>query len=376
MGPVAESTEHRLVLITGAGASVHFGADGRTLPLMADWSDALVKALDSAERGLATTIDLRTGLTGEEFEEVLGAFLRWNQTFDATKRFIEVGRTSPDIPITSEILNWLSVARQRARTIVQAVNVSLWQEFGLKRVDTAKATSTYQGLLKALRALPANGPAALFSATTNYDRLGEVVLDDLGFTVDTGTGTRPVRARTEHLDVDAIQPWADPMTVPHLHLHGAVGWYRDPQGGIWVDPADRAYDPRLTPAVLHPDPDKDPLGEGEVGVSALWNKFADALESATDVLVLGHSLHDPPLLDALFQHSGRNTRFAFTFHHDAEPIKERLKSYRTAVANRELSLISMDFQPKQDFRWVRAWIDGGLVREDGTVGGVPLRDIE
>jgi hypothetical protein len=373
MGPVAESTEHRLVLVTGAGASVHFGADGRSLPLMADWSDALVTALDRAERGLAATMGLRAGLKGDEFEEVLGAFLRWIQTFDATERFMKVGRPGPDTPITSEIVRWLSLARDRTRTIVRAVNVSLWREFSLNRVDTATATNSYESLLKALRAVPGKGSTTLFSATTNYDRSAEVALGELGFSVD--TGARSVRGRTDRLDIDAIQPWSDPKTVPHLHLHGAVGWYRDPERGIRVDPADRDYDDRLTPAVLYPDPDKDPLGEGEVGVNALWNKFADALESATHVLVLGHSLHDRPLLDALFQNTARNTRLAFTFHHDAEPIVKRLKSYRTAIANREVSLVSMDFQPKHDFSSLRAWIDGGLVRKDGTVGGIPVRTI-
>jgi hypothetical protein len=374
MGPMADSAQHRLALITGAGASVHFGADGRRLPLMADWSNELVEALNRAERGLAETLDLRTGLKGDQFEEVLGAFLRWTQTFDATERFMKVGRPGPDTPISSEIVRWLSLARERTSTIVRAVNVSLWREFSLNRVDTATATNTYQRLLKALRAVPGKGSTTLFSATTNYDRSAEVALGELGFSVD--TGTRAVRGRTERLDLDAVQPWTDPMIVPHLHLHGAVGWYRDPERGIRVDPADRDFDDRLTPAVLYPDPDKDPLGEGEVGVNALWNKFGDALKSATDVLVLGHSLHDRPLLDALFQYSGRNTRFAFTFHHDAEPIEERLNSYRTAIANREVSLVSMDFQPKHDFSSLRAWIDGGLVRKDGTVGGVPLRNID
>lgn len=373
MEPMAESTQRRLILVTGAGASVHLGADGRSLPLMADWSDALVTALDRAERGLAATMGLRAGLKGDEFEEVLGAFLRWIQTFDATERFMKVGRPGPDTPITSEIVRWLSLARDRTRTIVRAVNVSLWREFSLNRVDTATATNSYESLLKALRAVPGKGSTTLFSATTNYDRSAEVALGELGFSVD--TGARSVRGRTDRLDLDAIQPWSDPKTVPHLHLHGAVGWYRDPERGIRVDPADRDYDDRLTPAVLYPDPDKDPLGEGEVGVNALWNKFADALESATHVLVLGHSLHDRPLLDALFQNTARSTHLAFTFHHDAEPIVKRLKSYRTAIANREVSLVSMDFQPKHDFSSLRAWIDGGLVRKDGTVGGIPVRTI-
>ncbi len=368
---------NKLVLITGAGASTNFGANGRNLPLMAGWSDALVTAFDETEPDLATTLGLHPGLEGQAFEEVLGTFLRWTQTLEATKRFIQVGRPNERSPVPDEVATWLVRARQRITTIVQTINKSLWREFGLNRVDTFAAADTYLELLKALRALPVSTglETALFSATTNYDRSAEAALTDLEFHVD--TGARATRGRTERLDFDAVQPWVDVRRVPHLYLHGAVGWYRDPErGGIRVDPADRPYDDRLTPAVLYPDPEKDPLGDGETGVTALWDKFKEALGSATHVLVLGHSLHDGPLLKALSEATDGQTRLAFTFHGDSAPIEERLSHYGLARPDRPLSLVDMNFQAKHDFRPLRAWIDGGLVRKDGTVGGVPLRNFD
>ena len=147
---MSASAERRLVLVTGAGASVHFGTDDRPLPLMSGWSDALVDALDAREQTLAGTIGLRRGLSGEEFEECLGAFLRWTQTLDATKRFKSVGRQDPDTPLTSEIPTWLARAERRTAVIIKAINASLWNEFGLARVDDLKAADTYKELFEAL----------------------------------------------------------------------------------------------------------------------------------------------------------------------------------------------------------------------------------
>jgi hypothetical protein len=375
MDHMAASSEKRLVLITGAGASVNFGAAHTSLPLMAGWSDALVTALDEQEAGLAATIGLRPGLRGDEFEAVIGDFLRWTQTFDVTKRFLNVGRPGPQALLPPEIEKWLLYARERTTTIIQTINNSLWREFSLTRVDTTKATETYGKLLQALyvRRDDVEPTTALFSATTNYDRSAEAAFAELRFAVD--TGARGARGRTQRLDVDSIDPWADRMTVPHLHLHGAVGWYRDQDRGIRVDPGDQAYDNRLTPAVLYPDPNKDPLGEGEVGVNALWNKFTDALKSATHILVLGHSLHDRPLGNALAEHRGPHARLAFTFHHQARAIRERLKHHGLNRHDQDLSLVRMDFQPKHDFKPLRAWIDGGSVGEDGTVVGVAPKNI-
>lgn len=361
---MSTSVRHHLVLVTGAGASRHFGEGDRLLPLMADWSDALVSALNRSEPTLADTIGLRAGLSGEEFEETLGAFLRWTQTFDTIERFLRVGRVGPDTPISSEVHTWLAGAAKCSARIVRVINSSLWQEFGLNRVDDTKATDTYRQLFEALDALP-GGSTQLFNATTNYDRLGEVALSDIGFTAD--LGARGKTGRTKRLDVEAIDAWGDPSTVPHLHLHGAVGWYRQPEGGITVHPADEEYDSSRTPAVLYPDPDKDPLGDVEVGVHTLWQKLSEALDKATHVLVLGHSLHDRPLLDTLAQSSRDGARFAVCFHEDSDGIQAALTShdvFRKPELN--VSYIPMDFRPEHDFTQVKEWINGSHIRKDGS----------
>ena len=361
-GRMSTSVKRRLVLVTGAGASRHFGHGDRPLPLMADWSDALVKALNRSEPNLADTIGLRSGLSGEEFEEALGAFLRWTQTFDATQRFLQVGRAAGG-GLVNEVPSWLHRARERSRIIIEAINSSLWSEFGLDKVDESKAVDTYRRLFQALDALP-SGSTQLFSATTNYDRSGEVVFSEIGFTAKTGARGRT--GRTQHLDVEAIEVWDDPSPVPHIHLHGAVGWYRDQDGRIRIQPADEEYDNRRTPAVLHPDPNKDPVGDVEVGVHTLWQKLSEALDKATHVLLLGHSLHDRPLLDALAQAS-RDARFAVCFHEDRDGIQATLNSHDVFQrSDINVSYIAMDFRPEHDFAQVSEWVNGSHIRKDGT----------
>lgn len=352
------------MLVTGAGASVRFGRDGRRVPLMGDWASILVDALDAVEEGLASTIGLRVGIGGEAFEERVGAFLRWTGTLDATERFLQVGRVSSH-GVASDVMTWMANARRRTATIIQAVNASLWREFGLTRMDPTEAARAYGALLESLGAT-SGATTRLFTATTNYDRLGEAALHILGFKPDTGARADP--GRTERLQPDDIEVWADAGTVPHVHLHGAVGWYRDGEG-IQVHPPDQEYDDRLSPAVLYPDPDKDPLGDAEAGVHALWERFVDALETATHVVVLGHSLHDRPLLDVLGAAARPGLRFAFCHYDAAEATAAVLNSNKAFTNAVDVSLVPVDFSPEHDFGALRAWADGATVQMDGSVVG-------
>jgi hypothetical protein len=62
---------------------------------------------------------------------------------------------------------------------------------------------------------------------------------------------------TSVLSPNGLVAEADLDTVPVLHLHGAVGWYRT-RRGIEIHPADQPYNPALgQPALLMPDPGKD-----------------------------------------------------------------------------------------------------------------------
>jgi len=366
---MSDHTENRIVLITGAGASINLGADGKRLPLMDGWSALLVERLDAAEPGLASTIELSSALTGEEFEERVGAFLAWQSGLDLMERFVQVGRQST-AGVSGDVHQWFSNARQQAESIMRVINESLWSEFGGNRIDANVAGASYRELLRALDALPGTeSGGALFSATTNYDRSGEIAFDDVGFTPD--TGARGSAWQTSRLDLSTMKPWRSHTEVPHLHLHGAVGWYRDPeQGGIKIAPADQAFDDRLTPAVLYPDPDKDPLAEVDLGVAHLWGKLEEALESATHVLIVGHSLHDRPLLDAIAKASAqRRLRIGVGWFGEPDPAIQTLNSHGAFDGTKDLSLIEIDFQPDGDFTNVKRWIDGATIDREGTARG-------
>ncbi len=65
-----------LLLITGAGASREFGKNNQPMPLMGDWVNALVGKLFKTNHAYLEASGLRKDMTGPEFEEQLGLFLR------------------------------------------------------------------------------------------------------------------------------------------------------------------------------------------------------------------------------------------------------------------------------------------------------------
>lgn len=365
------SAKRRLVLITGAGASRNFGRgegrvivgrqDGPPLPLMADWSNRLVATLDAGEKGLALAIGLRPDMDGEEFEEALGQFLKWTQAPPSTGPFRQLDRDRD--------------SQLRVKKIIRLVNQSLWREFGWSRINSGRASETYGKLLGALDALPPLGAGPekvstrLFSATTNYDSSGERALTSLGLTPDIGQQHEEF-GQTPYLKPDHIVPWSESLRVPHLHLHGAVGWYREFGSDIRIIPPteprisihylDQPYDDRLSPAILYPDPRKDPF-DVQLGVHTLWRKLNEALKTATHVLVIGHSLHDRPLLDALAESAkaGRQIRFAFCYYRDPRSLETVLSNDPTfSRPSVDVELVAMDFQPQCDFDELERWING------------------
>jgi len=277
----------KLFLITGAGASRNLGRDETQLPLMGDWADALCTALDTADHGLSAACHLAPGMSGPEFEKSLGQLMRWQEVRHLEERFEALGvnpRTSEAYPIQQ--------ARERTttrlNTLARLLNVTLFEQFGQRRIDVDAAAQAYNSLLERLGADP------WAAATTNYDRSLEAALRQIGHAVSTG-----------FRDTADLTPWLDPGgmmaqandTIPVLHLHGAVGWYSE--GGVVYDHrGDRPFNPTLgLPVVLYPDPGKDPTATATV--SALWREFEYALNEADAIFVLGHSLHDPPLVRAL-----------------------------------------------------------------------------
>ncbi len=96
--------------------------------------------------------------------------------------------------------------------------------------------------------------------------------------------------------------------VPLLHLHGRVGWLVRPGSGpgsgpYAVDNLANWTDSFGVPLVMLPDPRKELGNDGVIG--QMWTDFHEALQRARRVLVLGHSLHDAPLVEALSESDGR-----------------------------------------------------------------------
>jgi hypothetical protein len=276
-----------LLLVTGAGASRNLGIGEQKMPLMADWSNSLCAALDNEKQGLAAACRLERGMVGPEFEENLGLLLKFDEALPLVDRFAQLGRQdfTSERPAVKAARDLIS---SRVTSVKHALDTTLYDEFGLDRVDDEKATLAYQRLLDAC------GSDDLIVATTNYDRATESALAALNLDVD--TGFRGNHGRTPRLDPVGLVSGRQSAT-PVIHLHGAVGWYES-NGSVEDHYADKPLNESLgTPVVLYPDPDKDPTKDA--AVKQLWTEFNGAADSAAAIVVVGHSLHDPGLVRVL-----------------------------------------------------------------------------
>ena len=297
----------KLVLVTGAGASRELGRD-RELPLMSEWSELLCEELDGREQGLAQAVGLRAQMDSVEFERALGSLTTYARSRELAPRYFGLTGTKPN-SVPSNVKQAYDKETKRIKDAIEGLRTSLYAEFSTGRIDEAKAAGAYESLLRRL-----DNPQWLVIATTNYDPAAELALDTLGRPADTGFRRPP--ARTPELSpAGLIDRALDSEAIPVLHLHGAVGWYEE-GGRVLEYSPDQTYNPTHgTPAVLYPDPDKDPTQDA--AVQALWVEFGKALETADQILVLGHSLNDPVLIEALAQYARRNRlAVALDFPHD------------------------------------------------------------
>ena len=313
-----------LLLITGAGASRRLGV-ADDLPLMPDWADALCSALDAVEHGLANVCGLSTGMTGEAFEQALGLLLRWQQVRHLEERFAGLGGDTLGQQAEPLILARRAMDERLGR-IKHVLNETLYEQFGQERVSDEKAVQAYEALLGHFDA------RELMVATTNYDRAGEAALTGLGHNVDTGFRAAP--GRTPRLSVAGLVETKG--VVPYIHLHGAVGWY-ELNGDVRDHAADQPFNQTLgSPVVLYPDPEKDPTNDAVV--SALWMEFHKALDLADHVLIMGHSLHDPALVNAI--RLARPRKLAITMFGAGEEAKWAKRQLPSAI------MMEMDFGPE------------------------------
>ena len=299
--PINHEPDIDLLLITGAGASREFGKDNQPMALMGDWVNALVNKLSKMNQAYLKASGLRKDMTGPEFEEQLGLFLRQAALLPIIKSLLEPSCKFPSaatLPISEQIKIWHENTVFHIEQIIEVIRESLYEEFSSEKSYPDKATKSYKQLFEALGI---TSGSQLVYATTNYDLIGETVIGKLGYLPDWGVAPHLVTMAEPTLYVDNILDGM-PRYVPVLHLHGQIGWYRKTDATGKVNPpyciSVTRHDKNAgIPIVMLPDPDKT-YDKDDV-ISSIWEQFTEALRRAKAVLVLGHSLNDKTLVETI-----------------------------------------------------------------------------
>jgi hypothetical protein len=293
-----------LVLLTGAGASCPLGVGGKALPLMQDWSNHVVQKLSSLGSdgyAMLKASGLSENLGGYEFEDRLGTFLRAVGAFEQIGPLVEPSLDFMSVPGSikgqGELGRWYYAVTEQLKKAVSAVHASLYDLFGDPLVDLDAASAAYGGLLAQLGI---SAGSRWVYATTNYDTIGERVIRRLGGRPpDWGELPSLDSTGEKQLDVRNIVDGVGRF-VPVLHLHGRIGWHQrsaDQGGYVYASQTKSWMDGIGAPVVMLPDPKK--LYDEHDVIFELWRQFKIALGRAQRVFVLGHSLNDPAIVEAL-----------------------------------------------------------------------------
>jgi hypothetical protein len=304
--------------------------------MMSEWCDALVKKL--LDKNYLGATGLYNSMDPMQFEAQLGRFLRTVTAFSQIKDLVPASVSFPQ-PANMTALNsvgildsWYLNTKFHLEQIVEEIHVCLYEQFAEPRYDPQGARDAYDDLFTAVGIHPSS---QWVYATTNYDILGETALGLLGFRPDWGDVLSAENTAERQVHVDGLLDGL-PRSTPVLHLHGRVGWYRRNLGtdsSVYSAPVTRHQPGFGVPIVMLPDPHKaygsDPI------INSLWNQFLAALQQAKRVFVLGHSLNDGVLAQAVRDHV-RADRIAITVLSDQEkrdtpdasaaPMVERLNA--------------------------------------------------
>lgn len=294
---MSEKRDLDLVLVTGAGASRDLGTS--PFPLMADWSAALRKHLGSKGMHLSDVVDLPDGANGYQFEERLGTFLREAQAFQAVGPLVSRTINFPNLPNgfngNTSINDWHFQISHILNQAISAVHESLIEEFGKRTYDTKKGSDAYRAVLGIMGIQ--QEVSKWVCATTNYDKNSEGVIYDMGFKPIYGESAHP-RGGEKKIDVRGLVRNMGSLDVPILHLHGSVGWFQRVDGSAYATiPNAEPQTHGDIPIVMLPDPEKD--YQSNATIRDTWIEFRNALSRAKKVMIVGHSLHDSVLVDAL-----------------------------------------------------------------------------
>lgn len=310
-GHAAGQRDIDLVLVTGAGASRSFGAE-RLFPLMRDFAHAIrakvVETPNANTMVMNNMLPLDKGISGPEFERRLGQFLRQAEAFRAMEPLLKpslnlfqihqaVKGVQPSGKSALEEWHWFM--QVVIDEMIEVINRTLFDLFA-SRINTDSAASGYGWLLTQLGITSAK--SSFVYATTNYDTVGESALKRLGYNIEWGRPPQLDASPDEVLRVDRLIERL-PGIVPVLHLHGRVGWYirrLDLQRQVTELISPIYNKDSGVPVVVWPDDTKDASTySAQPIIDSLWSQFRETLSRARKVLVLGHSLNDAFLIQAI-----------------------------------------------------------------------------
>lgn len=314
-----------LLLLTGAGASYGLAATPGQIAAMKEWSNHLTRALVSRP-GYQALTGLELDLEGQEFEARLGKFLAAARAFrdgrDLITASAELFFSDPTLqPFNRRetLANWHDQVNHHIAQLFEVINSTLYDLFGSPSFDYQRARAAYSELLERLAIAPRSGRWVY--ATTNYDKIGDDVLARLGFPVAWGERLLPSGGGERVIEpyglLDNIR-----TTVPTLHLHGRIGWYRrrEEDGGEAYAGDMVQYNPSFgAPIVMLPAPTKS--YEADDIINDMWHVFQDALRRARRVLVLGHSLNDEQIVDAIADLVTPETVGVTVYGHASDPTR-------------------------------------------------------
>lgn len=299
----------RFLVITGAGASADLGPDERSpIPMMAQWSGILFDRLGKQK---AQSIGLSREMDGPRFESALGEFLDFADALDrlwplANDTFSTIADNFPNAR------PFLRGALENVEDIVKTIYDTLHDEFSTSVFDSQRAEEAWSRLIDHLGVAE---PQQLMVATTNYDYSADLGLSRNEF--DYTDGQVIGIGQAARIDVGNLINMSERNNkVPLLQLHGKVGWLRGNDDQILVRGGNLPYNPTEgIPAILLPRPNKNPLSAEDGLVAPIWVEFERALEKATHILIIGHSLNDSHLVDVLKRYAdvgGRKTAIGTT----------------------------------------------------------------
>lgn len=261
---------------------------------MREWSRALTDELNRTILGLAGEIGLEPNMDGEAFETALGEFLAWSRALPIVQSLRGAGYEALGMTADDKIDKYFTTAISRANQATNAIRKVLFELFGRNRFSQISAGQAYGALLERL-----NVPSGdqIYLATTNYDPSLELAFQHLGLGTETGEIISPATGQRS-LNLEGILGDARPNRLPILYLHGRVGWYVTPDGTLLATDSLSPYTETFgEPAILLPDPKKD--YSLFAFTETMWHQFHQVIGQASKILVLGHSLNDHALVQAL-----------------------------------------------------------------------------